>query len=101
MKSYDHLNYENRVRIETLKLEGYFYRRIAKSLIVITRLSVESLGVRIYQRLCTLLRCKNTQLYMITIQDFINVLSPIAQCYISKSIMQRNEKGEMEMVHAE
>jgi IS30 family transposase len=30
MKSYNHLNYENRVQIETLKLEGYSCRRIAK-----------------------------------------------------------------------
>jgi len=46
-------------------------------------------------------KSKNTVLYMITIKDFIEVLSPIAQCYISKAMMERNENGEMVLVHAE
>lgn len=46
-------------------------------------------------------RSKKKELYMMSIKDLIKVLSPIAQCYISKTIMQRNEKGEMVLVHAE
>ena len=46
-------------------------------------------------------KSKKHELYMLPLKDFIDILSPIAQCYISKSIMKRNENGEMVLVHAE
>lgn len=46
-------------------------------------------------------RSKKKQLYMIKVQDFIDALSPIAQCYISSAVLERNENGELVVVQAE
>lgn len=46
-------------------------------------------------------RSKNKQLYMMRIRDFIDVLSPIAGCYISSSIFELNDDGELVVVHAQ
>jgi hypothetical protein len=46
-------------------------------------------------------RSKNKELYMIKVQDLIDALSPIAQCYISRAVLERNEDGELVVVQAE
>jgi hypothetical protein len=46
-------------------------------------------------------RSKKKELYMLKIADFIELLSPIAQCYIGRTIMQKNSDGEMVVVHSE
>lgn len=46
-------------------------------------------------------RSKKKQLYMIKVKDLIDVLSPIAQCYISSAILERKENGELVVVRAE
>lgn len=46
-------------------------------------------------------RSKRKEIYMVKLKDFIQALSPIAQCYIGTTIMRRNENGEMVVVHSE
>ena len=46
-------------------------------------------------------RSKKKELYMLKISELIDVLSPIAQCYIGRTIMERNSNGEMVVVHSE
>ena len=46
-------------------------------------------------------RSKQKEIYLLSIKELLRVLSPIAQCYVSRTIMQRNEKGEMVVVHSE
>lgn len=46
-------------------------------------------------------RSKKNSLFLLKLKDLINVLSPIAQCYIGKAVFQRSENGEMVFVHAE
>lgn len=46
-------------------------------------------------------RSKKDSLFLLKLKDLINALSPIAQCYIGKAVFQRNESGEMVLVHAE
>jgi hypothetical protein len=46
-------------------------------------------------------RSKKNSLFLLKLKDLINVLSPIAQYYIGKTVFQRNENGELVMVHAE
>lgn len=46
-------------------------------------------------------RSKKNSLFLLKLKDMINVLSPIAHCHIGKAVFQRNENGEMVLVHAE
>ena len=46
-------------------------------------------------------KSKKNSLFFLKLQDLIDVLSPIAHCYIGKTVFQLNENGEMVMVHAE
>lgn len=46
-------------------------------------------------------KSKHKEVYRLTLKEFLRVLSPIAQCYVGRTIMQRNEKGEMVVVHSE
>lgn len=46
-------------------------------------------------------RSKKNELYMLKIADLIDVLSPIAQCYVGRIIMERNKNGELVAVLAE
>ena len=46
-------------------------------------------------------RSKKHEIYLLRIIDFIEALSPIAQCYVGVTIMQRNSDGEMVVVQSE
>lgn len=46
-------------------------------------------------------RSKKKEVYLLSLSELLRVLSPIAQCYVGKTIMQRNEKGEMVEVQAD
>lgn len=46
-------------------------------------------------------KSKQKEIYRLTLKEFLRVLSPIAQCYVGRTIMKRNEKGEMVVVHTE
>jgi hypothetical protein len=44
---------------------------------------------------------KKYELYMLKLSDFISVLSPIAECYVGRTVFKRNPNGEMVVVEAE
>ncbi|MHB8744408.1 MAG: hypothetical protein ACYC9L_14970 [Sulfuricaulis sp.] len=46
-------------------------------------------------------KSKQREVYRLTLKELLRVLSPIAQCYVGRTIMQRNENGEMVVVHSE
>lgn len=46
-------------------------------------------------------RSKKKELYMLKPSDFIDVLSPIAECYVGRTVFKRNSNGEMVVVEVE
>lgn len=43
-------------------------------------------------------KSKGKTLYMMKVQDFIDVIIPVAQCYINEIRMARNDEDELELV---
>ena len=46
-------------------------------------------------------RSKKNELYMLRLADFIDVLSPVAECYVGRMVFKRNKNGEMVVVEME
>lgn len=46
-------------------------------------------------------RSKKKEVYMLKLTNLIEVLSPIAQCYTSRTVFKRNKNGEMVVVESE
>lgn len=44
-------------------------------------------------------KSKGKELYLLHLKELLRVLSPIAQCYVGRTIIELNEKGEMVVVH--
>jgi hypothetical protein len=46
-------------------------------------------------------KSKKKEVYLLRLTEFLRVISPIAQCYVGHTVMERDEKGEMVIVHSE
>lgn len=46
-------------------------------------------------------RSKKNELYMLKLTDFVDALSPIAECFVGRTVFKRNKDGEMVVVEME